>query len=103
VKTRLTGKVDRGFAETFVRSYLEQIRHHLSNCKALGQTITQIEKNLQEIETQYYLVSKKTGELHHTCEGLVLEEVRHIFFSLLRFQETYEPRCRQLASLSRVF
>eukprot|EP01127_Copromyxa_protea_P014291 TRINITY_DN3957_c0_g2_i1.p1 TRINITY_DN3957_c0_g2~~TRINITY_DN3957_c0_g2_i1.p1 ORF type:complete len:895 (+),score=176.94 TRINITY_DN3957_c0_g2_i1:131-2686(+) len=58
------------------RSYLEQLRHHISNCKDLSQDIAQIEKYLQEIETQYHVVSKKTDELHHACEGLVLEEKR---------------------------
>lgn len=68
------------FASSNNRLYLDQLGHHIRNCKDLLQTITQIENLLTEIETQYHIVSKKTDELHQTCEGLVLEEVSECCF-----------------------
>lgn len=61
-----------------VRLYLEQLGYHTRNCKELLKSVSHIEDLLQEIETQYHIVAKKTDELHQTCEGLVLEEVSQI-------------------------
>jgi len=61
------------------RLYFEELGTHIQTCKELMDSVVHIEGFLHDIETQYHVVGVKTDELHHMCEGLVLEEVTLLF------------------------
>lgn len=58
--------------------YLHELGHYKSLCEDLLTELKCALDLLQEIEEKYSIISKKTGELHTTCEALIHEEVRSV-------------------------
>lgn len=57
------------------RLYLDQLNEYKSLCDNLIAEIDFALKYLKEVEEKYSTSSRKTGELHSACEGLLHEEV----------------------------